>query len=576
MKLFKILCIASLILMSCKDSENGEIALGSHLVNISIEQNGKALNPVDGSIKLDREPFEIVFNSTTPNYILVNASYSDDLSLKAINGDLLTTQPQFTLGHIIAENYHNPEKSIYASSEGSSAWLQESKENHMFNSLEFKDGKYEGTRIIENIFDLDENQNTEIQFIDKPLYLVFLILTDGDLKENQELQRVCLKIEWTDQGKQLTDDQLLMQFNSLLKSTPSQRLPINDQTSFDNRVTGNFLTKKELNTLQLGKIYPNLYTAGYSYKSRISYRLDISQEFETLVVTTQQGDYELETVLINYDLKGKYIDHKVISYDEIADGSNTYQSSIDENYIITKTSIHYKKHKEEPEFYKIDDNGIIKTIYLNEVILTQLDIKPDQVYEDFYSFEEVSNSKTIVFLAKINKQTVDQTDLDAYVLIVNPLTGHIEAQFMEENRWIIDALDIIAIEIEYNPFRVSPDSETIGLKVYYHLDIPFKLYMSNEYNVLVRNGNTLQEILRNFEVDGHHEDFDDQGNSSILENTKTIQPIEDDTSPYYNLEVTDNITEKRTLDGEIDYLVKSQEKEYLKYQSGRYVKDSVQ
>ena len=574
MNKYSFIILLCLIVISCKKSTDIAIDSNSNQVNISIQQNGKVITPINGTITLDKEAFEIVFSYTDQNYILVNASFNNELwTLASINAPI-TMQPQFAYGNFIAETFNNPERSMYVSQSGSSAWLQTSKEKHGFNSLESNNGIYEGTRIIENIFDLDQSQNIEVQFIDQSMYLVFLIADlENDLADKKEVQRVFIKIEWKENG--LTHESLSSHFHTLIKSAPIKQAPFIDSLSFRNDIKMINLTKKELNTLQLGKIYPNLFTAGYQYNCGIAYNLDMSRDFKTLIVHTRIGEGQiLGSILVTYDLNGKLIDHQQIVFEETTmDNSITINLKVEDNRLLTK---YLSDNFEDPQFLKIDDQGKIRTIYLNEVLLTKLGIAKDEVYEDLLSFVEVSNSKTIALIPGINKQVVDQTDLDVYLLIVNPLTGAIESTFIEKKRWIMDAIDITAIEVEYNPYRIAPDSETIGLKVYRQVDRSFNLYRSNEYNLLVRKGEELQEVMRDYEIDYYFEEKDDHGKSTSIHTTRTLQPIENDITPYYNLEVTTKTIEKITKDGELDYFDKKELFEYLKYQAGTYVKDTVE
>jgi len=52
----------------------------------------------------------------------------------------------------------------------------------------------------------------------------------------------------------------------------------------------------------------------------ISYKVNLSQNFYTVVVTYWVGKYEMESTLINYDMQGNVIDHQLVAYDETGKG----------------------------------------------------------------------------------------------------------------------------------------------------------------------------------------------------------------------------------------------------------------
>ncbi len=80
--------------------------------------------------------------------------------------------------------------------------------------------------------------------------------------------------------------------------------------------------------------YTNIGKEGHSYKVRSAYKLDLSDEFYTIVLNVFKGDYELETVLINYSLEAELTAYKVIAYDEMAEGWARKYTDLD-NSIIT-------------------------------------------------------------------------------------------------------------------------------------------------------------------------------------------------------------------------------------------------
>lgn len=574
---FVIIC---LLAISCKQSSTSNDDVDTNHLDLSFVQNGETLKPINGTITLDKHPFNLVFEFPKQHFILVNASFKNDLMFKALNKETLTTQPQFILGNIIAETYFNTENSIYASSESSSAWLQESLDKHMFNNLEIKDGTYTGTRIVEHIFDQDRNQNIAIKNINAPLYLVFVVIAiNDDLKDNVELQRIMVKIEWTGNTSIIEETPEETSFNSVVSDLRVRHLPVIDSTNFDSIIEAPyFFNAQEVELLQLEKIYSNYYEEGYDYRTTPSYRIALSEDYYTMVFTSYIDDHEMESVLVNYTLDGVLRDYNIISYDEIAESLTRVISKIDAHSITTTTTTWIEDKKEDTQRFQIDDHGIISQISLNDltdIALAYLNINENEVVFDFFSLVEISETKTVIFIPKIAKESDDVLLIDAYLLIVNPKTGEIQSKFIEKKCWYSDALQITNIEVNYNPYRITENSETVGITVDYYGSSRVNPFVSKELTLFIRDGEALERVLKDYEIYNRTGENDGDGNGFYNENSRTIMIDETSGNRFYNLKITDSIKEvefENRNDKTINKYVNFGE---LMYQNGTYKKDSI-
>ena len=583
MKTSILLISICLLVLSCKQSND---TVDTNHVDFSISQYGSAVEPLNGTYYLQKDAFHLVFKFKKPNFILVNASHNQDLMVKALNNEELVTQPQFKQGNIIAETYFNTEKSIYTSNIASSAWLQESMQKHMFNSLEIKNGIYTATRVIENSFDLDDNYNTTIKNINKPLYLVFVVIDNNtDLKSNTELQRIAIKIDWLegpeDAQESIENADISTYFHLLADNFALKNLPVSDDSNFNNTAITEVLDKEEANLLKLGKIYPNFFTAGYSFKVKPSHRLNIQENIRTLVLNVAKGEHELETILVNYDIDGNLIDYKIIAYDEIADGSHTISSTIEDN-LITITHYWIDEEEDVTQRFKIETNGKIIPYDNLDVVLKQLNIKKEDVYEGFYTLEEITYKKSLMVIPKIAKQTDDELILDANILFVNTQTDSIEAKYTQKELWRGDAVHIISIEAHYNPYKITENTETVGVTVYYANKSHLNPYKSNVLTLFLRDEDSLKPILKDFEVYNKTERYeDDEGNGSYIESNKTITEVEleeEEKQPlnqYSILKINNKTEEAQYIFGEEQQSETHNKVEFYSYQNGTYVKDSI-
>lgn len=149
-------------------------------------------------------------------------------------------------------------------------------------------------------------------------------------------------------------------FDKIINAIELKKTPLIDSTNFDNFNKTNFFNKLEVNSLQLEKIYPNFYSEGHNYKTTSSYKIELSEKFHAIVLTTYKGGHEMESALMNYDLGGALIDFKIISYDEIAEGWSQIVSKIEKNKLTITNILWVEEKQEEIEIYEINAAGKIK------------------------------------------------------------------------------------------------------------------------------------------------------------------------------------------------------------------------
>ncbi|QLG45758.1 hypothetical protein [Costertonia aggregata] len=70
---------------------------------------------------------------------------------------------------------------------------------------------------------------------------------------------------------------------------------------------------EEYSLLQLEKVYTDIHQNTFDYVVGNDHRLNLSQNFVSIILTIQIKENTIESVLINYDDNGKYIDHLMIA-----------------------------------------------------------------------------------------------------------------------------------------------------------------------------------------------------------------------------------------------------------------------
>jgi hypothetical protein len=365
--------------------------------------------------------------------------------------------------------------------------------------------------------------------------------------------------------------------DKIINHVKMRKAPLIDSTNFDSFIDEPyFFTKREVKTLQLEKIYQDYYTSENAYRITPSYRIDLSEAYISLVITTFKSDNEMESVLVNYQKDGQLICHQVISYDEIAEGFIQTTSKIDSQNITSTTIETWSGERNEIiTKFQIDENGFIKELDLIDIILKHLNLDSDEVEIDFLNRVEVHEEKVLFLLPVISQEAEDIVVYDAYVLLVNPKSGEILSSFKEKNCWYSDAMQITSIEANYNPYRISENSETIGITVSYYGSSRVNPFVSKELTLFNRRGDVLESVLKDYEIYNKTEENDGDGNGFYNENKKTITPQTNSLATFYNLKITDLIKEVE-FENRIDKTVgKSSTTKYLMYQNGMYKKDTI-
>ncbi len=148
----------------------------------------------------------------------------------------------------------------------------------------------------------------------------------------------------------------------LINTFEIKSIPHVDSTNFDNFHKNILLSREAIEILQLKAIYPEFDEPEYYYRVTSAYSLDLSKAFYTVVLTIFKGELELETLLINYGLAGKLLDHQIIAYDEIAEGMTNVQTKIESDRLTTTRIVWLEEKEETVEVYNIGDNGKIAPV----------------------------------------------------------------------------------------------------------------------------------------------------------------------------------------------------------------------
>ena len=128
-------------------------------------------------------------------------------------------------------------------------------------------------------------------------------------------------------------------------------LPVDDSTNFDDFDFANKLMQSQVRALKLDTTFDNV------DEFYLSYRVDLSENFISLIINYLMGEHELFTALINYDSEFNIISSLDIAYDEIAESAFRKTSTIDTQKIIVVATNHFE-NEILTSYYKINTNGV--------------------------------------------------------------------------------------------------------------------------------------------------------------------------------------------------------------------------
>ncbi|MEP0711091.1 hypothetical protein [Algoriphagus sp.] len=212
------------------------------------------------------------------------------------------------------------------------------------------------------------------------------------------------------------------------------------------------------------------------------------------------------------------------------------------------------------------DSALLKNV------LTQLEIEEVNCFIPLVSSLEIPNDEIIVVIPEIVESGEGYMALNSHILIVNNANGVIKSSFYKQKAWYSDALKINKLKVSYQPFKLNPNSETIGITLHYTGSSRLNPVEIEELSLYVRNGKKIQLILENYAIQSQHGETDGRSSGEFQEHKKRIEPSSVITNRFVDLVVKDSISNYQVINGERKNIVKRLETEVLNYEKGEYKK----
>lgn len=217
-------------------------------------------------------------------------------------------------------------------------------------------------------------------------------------------------------------------------------------------------------------------------------------------------------------------------------------------------------------------------ISLTDKALEQLHInaeacKTELITEKVLPYDK---SKSIIVIPKIAIEEEDGFSLDSYILLVDNSTGKILNRFSEphgENGWESDAVRLHRITIDTAPYKIKEGERAFGIRVAFSGSSQPNPYEYEALSLYLPYSDSLKCVLKNYEISRFNGEWDTRCTGYFTDQQKVLQLSTAKTNHYYNLTVTNTITE--TTNSFVKEECREQnkttiEKHILRYRNGQY------
>lgn len=208
--------------------------------------------------------------------------------------------------------------------------------------------------------------------------------------------------------------------------------------------------------------------------------------------------------------------------------------------------------------------------------LEQLQLDKSEVYMDGVVVQEISDdsgySATAAVIPVLAERTDDFFELDAYILLASRTSGEIRAVYTEERAWTSDAYVLRDIEIESEPYQISPDARAMGVVLHYQSSSRVNRVESSELSLFVERNGELVRVLKNYYLMSSGVVTDGECDSSNSLRSRSIEVSDQRTNHLFDLKVLEKEEQSMiTPESCSDPIVTKQERKfYLKFSNGRY------
>jgi len=336
-------------------------------------------------------------------------------------------------------------------------------------------------------------------------------------------------------------------FAEALAALPERTLPLTDDTSFDSFIEAEDYKEVAVQAFQLKTLYPNFDTEGYNYRAIAAYRVSLSEDLHSVMITVKKGDHEMESVLINYTLDGTgIIDHEVLSYDEIAEGQFRIIAKVTKQY-IEKNHISWATGDKEvtKSKYTIDPDGRITEVVTNEDLIKKviqaLGLAHTKIDQRFLATKVMPHQpdNTIIVIPQVtNESEIDDSfNLDLNIVLVNNKTATITHTYLDK-RWTSNAIRLDSLLIDTTHYLLAENTSAFGIRLNFLGMSRPSPYSNQVLTLFVPSGATLENVLPYYDIMEYEGEWDMVCAGAFVQKNRTLSMAKTITNGFYDILVT--------------------------------------
>lgn len=385
----------------------------------------------------------------------------------------------------------------------------------------------------------------------KFVYFILILLIFFSYKQSTKEKKIeSVEIESAVESAATPSEYTATTFKEEFLKLKLKNVPIIDSSSFDDFVDRGDYQKINIEVLKLTDVYHNWGELKYDYRVIDAYRLSLSKDFYTVVITILQGDEEIESRLINYDLDGRVIASEMIAYDSRIENWASTKSKIEADRI---TINYHFKVGEETAFIKIESNGNFKVLnskdIFYELVIDELNIDKSKLIPSLQAFKVLPSrpNEAIVVIPEIVEGSEEEYyfSLNTHIAYVNIENRQVLFHYFESsetNGWISDAIVLQEIIIDTAPYTVTENERAFGIKTHFVGSSRVNPYESERLSLFIVANNNLQKIMHNFEVKKGGGEINGSCDDIYRLEEKTLIISKEKTNLYFNIIVNTKTT----------------------------------
>ncbi|MFI1770329.1 hypothetical protein [Thalassobellus citreus] len=391
----------------------------------------------------------------------------------------------------------------------------------------------------------------------KFLYFILILLIFCSCKQNIKDKKVePVEIESAVEAAAEPSEHTTSTFKEEFLKLKLKSVPLLESTSFDNLTDKGDYQKINTEELKLAKVYKNWNTLKSNYSIIDAYRLKLSKDFYTVVITAIRSDKEIESRLINYDLEGHVIASEMVAYNAKIQNWTSTKSKIETDRI----TINYQfKVSKETSIIKIEPNGKFRMLGLSdifyELVIDELNIKRSKLIPSLQAFKILPNRphEAVVVIPEIVEGSEEEHyfSLNTHIAYANIENKQVLFHYFESaktNGWVSDAIVLQEIVIDTAPYIITENERAFGVKTHFVGSSRVNPYVSDLLSLFIIKSNSLQKVLHNFEVKNYGGEWDGNCLGEFTDENKVLIISEEQTNAYYNLIVKNKVTEIKNVE----------------------------